>query len=263
MLDRLRAFAAAGGKVLFVGRTPEMVVGQTFLHPEPGAPDLSFATLEPTPEITTKVLASLPAPDVKLDAPSAPVKYIRRSLKDGDLYFFFNESLLTQSRTATLAGNGIVQIWDATDGTIHPVAGVAKAAGSIDVPLVLAPHEARLIIIGSLPPDAGKPVPGLIVGKTLLDLDGDWSMALGQKQTNGPLKSWQDAGDGSFSGIAEYRKTFAAPAALQHGQLVYLDLGNVGEVAHVRINGTDYPARGWTPFRWDVSDSIKAGDKHT
>jgi len=49
VLERLRAFAAAGGKVIFVGRTPTMVVGRTFLNPEAGAPDLGFATLEPAP----------------------------------------------------------------------------------------------------------------------------------------------------------------------------------------------------------------------
>ena len=44
VLERLRAFAKAGGKVIFVGRTPTMVVGKTFLNPEaapnlkPGAP---------------------------------------------------------------------------------------------------------------------------------------------------------------------------------------------------------------------------------
>ena len=38
VLERLRAFAAAGGKVFFVGRTPSMVVDKTFLHPEAGAP---------------------------------------------------------------------------------------------------------------------------------------------------------------------------------------------------------------------------------
>ena len=106
VLERLRAFAAGGGKVVFVGRTPTMVVDRTFLHPEPAAPDLSFATLEPTPEITTRVVAALPPPDVKLDAACPPIKYIHRALKDGDVYFFFNESNQAQTRTATLAGTG-------------------------------------------------------------------------------------------------------------------------------------------------------------
>ena len=148
VLERLRAFAAAGGKVMFVGRTPTMVVDRTFLHPRAGAPDLSFATLEPTPEITPRVVAALPKPDVKLDAACPPIKYIHRSLKDGDVYFFFNESDQTQSRTATLAGSGQVQVWDAASGTIHPVEGAAKAEGSVAVPLTLEPYESKFVVIG-------------------------------------------------------------------------------------------------------------------
>jgi hypothetical protein len=259
VLDRLRAFAAAGGKVVFVGRTPTLVVDRTFLHPEPGAPDLSFATLELKPEITDRVIAALPRPDVKLDAPCPPIKYIRRTLADGDVYFFFNESAQTQSRMATLAGNGTVQIWDATDGTIHPLTGVATAGGSVDVPLVLAPHEARLIVIGPLPSGAGLPRSTLAASQTLLALDGNWSVMLGQKQADTPLKSWQELGNTSFTGIAEYRKSFDLSASPPQGRRVYLDLGNVSEVAHVRVNGTDYDTRGWTPFVWDVTNSIKPG----
>jgi len=77
------------------------VVDQTFLHARSAG--LSFATLlEPKPDITDAVVAALPKPDVKLDSPCPPIKYIRRTLSDGDVYFFFNESAETQFRTATL-----------------------------------------------------------------------------------------------------------------------------------------------------------------
>jgi len=155
VLDRLRAFAAGGGKVVFVGRTPALVVDRSFLHPEPGAPDLSFATLEPTEAITAKVIAALPKPDAKLDAPAPAVKYIHRKLKDGDVYFFFNESAQAQARTATIDGTGQVQIWDAITGKIRPLADAAEAKGSAVVPLALAAHEGRFIVIG--PPVAVEP----------------------------------------------------------------------------------------------------------
>ncbi len=149
VLERLRAFAAAGGKVIFVGRTPSMVVDQSFLHPESGAPDLSFATLEPTAAITARVVAALPPPDVKLDAPCPPVKYMHRTLKDGEVYFFFNESDQNQTRSATLAGTGQAQVWDAVTGKIQPLAnGVKAPQGGVSVPLTLASHEARFIVIG-------------------------------------------------------------------------------------------------------------------
>jgi hypothetical protein len=147
VLKRLRDFAASGGKVVFVGRKPTMVVGRTFLHPEPGAPDLSFATLESAPEITDRVVAALPPPDVKLDTPCPPIKYLHRALKDGEVYFFYNESNENQSRTATLAGSGRAEIWDATDGTIHPLEVAARDAGHVSVALPLGPQEARFIVL--------------------------------------------------------------------------------------------------------------------
>jgi hypothetical protein len=70
-LDRLRAFAAQGGKVIFVGRTPTQVIERTFMKPVGGAPDLSFAVLEPAAEITARVIEALPKPDVALD-PALP-----------------------------------------------------------------------------------------------------------------------------------------------------------------------------------------------
>ena len=146
-LERLRAFAATGGKVIFIGRVPTMVVDRTFLHPEAGAPDLSFATIEPTPEITDRVVAALPPQDVKLDAACPPIKYIHRTLKDGDVYFFFNESNETQSRTATLAATGQAQIWDAASRTIQPLEGATTSAGSVTVPLTLTNYEARFIVL--------------------------------------------------------------------------------------------------------------------
>ena len=160
VLERLRAFAKAGGKVVFVGRTPKIVVGQNYLHPEPGAPDLSFATLEPTPAITDRVVAALPKPDVKLDSACPPLKYMHRTLKNGDIYFFFNESNEAQTRTATIVGTGQVQVWDAASGTIRAMAGVPKATGSVDLPLTLGPQETRFIVIGPLPASATAGVGG-------------------------------------------------------------------------------------------------------
>jgi hypothetical protein len=147
VLERLRVLAAAGGTVVFVGRTPSMVVDRTFLNPEP-APDLSFATLESTPEITPRVVAALPKPDVKLDVACASVKYMHRTLKDGDLYFFFNESDQAQSRTATVTGRGQVQVWNANSGTITPLTGATAEKDTVRFLLALAPYESKIIVVG-------------------------------------------------------------------------------------------------------------------
>ena len=148
VLQRLRAFAAAGGKVIFVGRRPQMVVDTSFLRYEAAVPDLSFALLEPYQEITAKVVAALPKPDVKLDTACPPVKYMHRSLKDGELYFFFNESDQNQSRTATVAGSGQVQVWDADSGKIAPLSGATAEKESVRFTLARSPYESKFIVIG-------------------------------------------------------------------------------------------------------------------
>jgi hypothetical protein len=258
VLARLRDFAAAGGKVIFVGRTPTMVVGRTFLNPEAGAPDLGFATLEPTPEITAKVIAALPPPDVKLAPACPPIKYLHRSLKDGEVYFLFNESDQTQTCTATLAGTGQVHVWDATRGWIHPLAGVAKALGSVAVPLTLAPQEARLLVIGALPAGARDPLPTISGSQTIAELNGEWFVTLSEKQTATTLKPWEEMGAAGFTGTGIYRREFT-PALVPPNKRVYLDLGNVHEIAGVRLNGVELAVCAWPPYLWDVTQSIKSG----
>jgi hypothetical protein len=259
VLAKLQAFAAAGGKVIFVGRPPSLVIDRTFLHPEAGAPDLDFATLEPKPELTERVIAALPAPDVKLDASCPPLKYIRRALKDGDLYFFFNESAQTQSRIATLAGHGQIQVWDATSGTIHPLAGVAPADGRVEIPLTLGPQEARFIVIGPPPPGLGAAVPTVSSAQTFVDLDDGWTVTLGEKHLTTPLKSWQELGFASFTGTAVYQREFDVPASPPPRQRIFVDLGNVYEIARIRLNGAELEARAWPPYLWDVTDLLKVG----
>ena len=259
LLERLRAFAATGGKVVFIGRTSTLVYGRDFLHAETSAPDLKFAALlEPAAELTARVLAVLPK-DVTLDASCPAVKYARRALADGDVYFFFNESAETVACTATLAGRGDVQVWSATTGAIQPLAGAGPARGTATVPLVFAPHESRIIVIGPPVRGAAPPAPARTSAEAIAVLEGAWSIAIGDKRTTGPLVSWQELGVGSFEGLAIYEKSFTAPAALPAGRRVFLDLGSVREVARVKLNQKELPALPWAPHVWDVTDALQPG----
>ena len=237
-LDRLRAFAASGGKVVLVGHTPDMVIDKTFLHPA-GAPDLSFAFREPSGGITAAVLQALPKPDVALDRPSPGIKYTHRTWKDADLYFFFNESKLTQTRTALVAGRGAAQVWDANDGLIHPIQTASAEAGGVRLPLVLAPYEAKFIVIGPLPPEVSTPEPILAAGDVVAELAGD---SAGQ----------------SGVGPVSYTKEFSL-AAKPAGKRLFLECDDVRDYARVKLNGVDLPARAWQPYRWDLTAAAKSG----
>jgi hypothetical protein len=257
-LERFQAFAKAGGKVIFVGKTPGLVVDKTFLDAQ-GAPDLSFATLvEPSGDITPRVLAALPKPDVVLDAAFPRLTYTHRSWRDAEMYFFFNESNQAESRTATIAGRGQAQAWDLATGEIHPIAGATAESDSVRFPLVLGPYETKVVVVGPLPGGVAAPEPSMASGNTLAELGGDWTLDLNGKPLTTPLKSWEDLGTPSFAGPATYRKQFTSAAA-PVGKRVFLEIAEVRDYARVKLNGKELEAHAWQPYRWDITSALKTG----
>jgi hypothetical protein len=145
-LDRLRAFAKSGGRVVFLGKRPSMAVDASFLKAVPPG-DLAWATAESTVKLTPAVLAALPAPDVTLTPASPAVKYLHRRWRDADCYFFFNESPQPQAVGATLSGTGPTQTWDAATGEISNVIAGVAGKGAVRLHLNLAPNESRFVVV--------------------------------------------------------------------------------------------------------------------
>ena len=259
-LARLQAFAKQGGKVIFVGKTPSLILDKTFMDAK-DKPDLSFATLiEPSGDITPAVIAALPKPDVKLDSEFQRLTYTHRQFTDGDMYFFFNESDKAETRTATIAGHGTAQDWDLATGEIHPMSAAKAAGDTVTVPLSLGPYEAKVIVVGPLAKGvAAAPEPSFASGDTLMTLDGDWKLDLNGKQMTTALKPWEDLGTKSFAGPATYTMQFTAATAAPKGKHVYLEIANVHDYAKVTLNGKDVGGQGWQPYRWDVTDALKKG----
>jgi hypothetical protein len=242
-----------------VGKTPTLVVDKTFLDAKAGAPDLGFATLiEPSGDITPRVLAALPRPDVKLDSSFPRLTYAHRSWRDAEMYLFFNESDKAESRMATIAGRGQAQAWDLGTGEIHPMSAATAEGDSVRFPLVLGPYEAKVVVVGPLPAAVAAPEPSLASGITLADLDGDWALDLNGKLVTTLLKSWEDLGTQWFAGPATYRKRFTTYAALA-GKRLFLEIADVHDYARVKLNGKELEAHAWQPYRWEVTNALRTG----
>jgi hypothetical protein len=257
-LDRLRQFVKAGGIAIFVGKTPGIIVDKTFMNAK-DVPDLSFATLiEPSGDITARVLAALPKPDVKLDAEFPRLTYTHKACQDADMYFLFNEGKTAESRTVTLNGHGQAQSWDLATAEIHPISAATADAGTVRFPLTLAPYEAKVVVVGPLPANAAAPEPNFATGTTLTELDGDWQLNLNGQQLTTPLKPWEELNTRNFAGPAIYRKQFTLAAA-PAGKHVYLEIAGVHDYALLTLNGKDLDAHAWQPYRWDVTAALKPG----
>jgi len=146
--DKMKAFVAAGGKVIFMGREPSLIVEQTFLKAK-GPDKMDWAIREPSGELTQTVLNALPHADVTFDQPAPAVKYLHRQMKDGELYFFFNEGTQKLTNKVTLAGKGKAESWNAFSGKIETISGATSNKGFVSLPLTLEPYETKFIIINS------------------------------------------------------------------------------------------------------------------
>jgi hypothetical protein len=62
-----------------------------------------------------------------------------------------------------------------------------------------------------------------------------------------------------YSGTATYKQSFQLDEAVSEDQRLYLDLGDVREMARVRLNGKQLGILWLKPFRVDISDSVRVG----
>ena len=62
-----------------------------------------------------------------------------------------------------------------------------------------------------------------------------------------------------FSGIATYTRSFALPKGAKPGAPLLLDLGQVGDLAEVRVNGRMVGTVWHAPYRIDIGKAVKRG----
>ena len=105
---------------------------------------------------------------------------------------------------------------------------------------------------------------------SVFNISGDWTVALEGKNFSGyhaitdRLTSWSAAdATKNFSGTGSYSIDFTLPDNfLQPEQKIYLDLGRVGNIAEVRMNGKEtgiFWMRGQKP---EVTAALKSGKNH-
>jgi alpha-L-rhamnosidase len=145
-LLKLQEFATAGGKVIFIGSLPSLVADKNFLNA--AKPEIQeWSVHEQSGKLTPLILASLPAPDLKIDKLLPQIKYTRRNWSDGDLYFIFNESQEPLIFNVSLSGTGKVSEWDAFTGEKMPLKGAVINKGRINAQMKLQGWETKFIII--------------------------------------------------------------------------------------------------------------------
>ena len=236
--------------------------------------------LIPSSEIKPALAHLKLGPDLIVNG--APAKdFTRRSIGDGELYFFFNESKAYQDLRLDFRVSGLVpEIWDADTGTIEAVADYQSDTQRTRFPLTLEPSGSRFVYFRKGETPATTPSKAQLLdtlGKAAkstapqtLPLDLDWQVTF-DENWGGPgqiampkLQDWTEhaqEGVRYFSGTAQYESTFELPSDWASSQSpIVLDLGEVKIAAVVTINGQAFPTLWKPPFAHDISSALRAGE---
>ena len=198
--------------------------------------------------------------------------FLHRKLADGDIYFVDNRKDRAESVNATFRVDGKTpELWDAATGASQPLS-YRIAGGRTTIPLHLDPYGSVFVVFRKAATATSQEIPEEVetpITDADETLNRDWRANFAgylhhpRLVTFDRLESWSDNSDVNvkyFSGTATYSKTIEIPAsAFRPGAHLWLDLGDVKELAEVMVNGHDLGILWKTPYKVDVTSGLRPG----
>jgi alpha-L-rhamnosidase len=196
------------------------------------------------------------------------LEFVHRKLADGDVYFVDNRSDRAAQVQATFRVTGKeAELWHAETGQAEP-ASFNAAAGRTTVPLDLEPWGSVFVVFRKSTASASRTLPSEQKAE-LATLSGPWKLDF-QPGRGAPesisvdaLSSWSESSDPGvkyFSGMGTYSKTITASASwLAKGAHVWIDLGDVKNLAEVSVNGKSLGIVWHAPYRVDATSALRPG----
>ncbi len=221
-------------------------------------PDLEYV-------VTAAGAATRPA-----DPGTTVLDYIHR--RDGEVEIYFVVNLTEQPLAADVlfrVSGKAPELWDAVTGDRRRLTAWSCQGGRTRVPLEFAPCGSWFILFRE---PAASPPPAAANGNfprlsKVAEPTGPWTVRFdpawgGPESVEFPsLVNWTcrlEPGIRFYSGTAFYEKTFDLPdGAAAPGSRLYLDLGNVRQLAAVTLNGHDLGVLWAWPLRVEITDAVQ------
>ena len=195
--------------------------------------------------------------------------FVHRKSGDVEIYWVNNRSNNVENLEAIFRVDGKApEIWHPETGLIEEVS-YNIADGRTTVPLMMKPKDAVFVVFHKKAASSSFMVKQPVETQ-LAVIEGVWNVSF-QAGRGAPaqivlneLTSWSEnttAGVKYFSGTGSYTKTIQASADwFKEGTQLWLDLGNVKNLAEVLMNGKSLGIVWKTPFRVDVTEALKQGE---
>jgi hypothetical protein len=198
------------------------------------------------------------------------IYWIHRKMDDADIYFVSSHWQPAEKLECTFRVSGRQpEIWDPVTGTMRDAVAFRQEGGRTIVPLEFGPCGSTFVVFR-------KHIDAHAAGKAktnypstddvLNTLSGPWNVSFDPKW-GGPesvifdqLADWTtrpEFGIKHYSGTAVYRFRFDLISAPREGARLLLDLGELHEVATVRLNGHDLGTIWAKPAHVEVTGVLK------
>jgi len=201
------------------------------------------------------------------------IRYTHRALSQGDIYFIANKTNKAIVETACFRSvKGIPQLWNPIDGSIRELPDHDTSDGCTDIPLKLDAHESFFIIFSgnkasSKLASAHNNFPNT---RLIKNIGGVWNVSF-DPRWGGPaniqfdsLQDWivnSNPGIRYYSGTARYDKDFDMEDYYATAEYI-LDLGNVKNIARIKLNGKDLGVVWTHPWQKNITNVLKKGQNH-
>jgi hypothetical protein len=197
-----------------------------------------------------------------------PIRYTHRSLENMDIYFVSNRTnkyIKTDCIFRTVKGTP--QLWNPLTGKTRMLSEFTSGGGRTAVPLQFDSYQSFFIVFSKEKSQTSPKKKNFPEEQKLTTLSGEWTVSFDPKW-GGPgkitfnnLTDWTERpeqGIKYYSGIAVYSKTFDFPISSGYGKnRLYLNLGEVKNMARVRLNGLDLGVVWTAPWEVDITGILK------
>jgi len=178
-----------------------------------------------------------------------------------EFYFLVNEGEAEIAGEFSLAACGALERWDPLAGTMQPQPAAIRD-GRLHSHLRLQRRQCVILTVDPTgAPQATLPVPP-IPGETLLELSAPWqafTTAQGEAVNLPCPGDWaQVAGWETFADTLHFRNEFILDEQ-QSEQPLFLDLGEVGNIAEVLLNGQQAGVCAWAPYVLRIDPQCQPG----
>ncbi len=196
------------------------------------------------------------------------IMVLERAVGASRIYFFHNRKSEAEVTEVRLRISGMrPELWHAETGKVEPVSYRREGETTV-ISLAIPANESRLIVFRGKAdrPRADLPEPKL---SPALTLGKSWSLSFqpgrGVRTTAikldklSPLNESRDSAVRYFSGVSTYSTSFKVKTMPAKGKPLWVDLGKVGDLAEVWVNGKLAGTSWHAPNRVDIAEAARPG----